>query len=339
MQVFFSTVVRATPVEKGGELIQLDWDRKTVLSRIPIAPKNPKIIDPNPRENSRGGRGIVMLNDEIFVASYHTLEGYNSRLEPTRNITNGLLVGLHEVCKDERGNFWVASTAIDAAIKIDSKTGEALDTRWPREDPVFSKVFNLTPLHIDKRADNRTRFLERSHLENPSHLHLNAVVCWKGNVYTLFNRFGAVVNLSESRVILRDDSIQGCHNLVITKDGIVIINSTRGRKIVFYTLRNGKKIREITLLNYKWVRNTLRRYSPNFFQKMLRKFKLFSSVAHPIFIRGLDLADNHIFVGISPATILCVNYQTGELVDLFPFSDDVRVYIHGLKVFPPYIKI
>ena len=109
MQIFFSTVVRAAPVEKGGELIQLDWDSKTVLSRIPIAPKNPKIIDPNPRGNARGGRGIVVLNDEIFVASYHTLEGYNSRLEPTRNITNGLLVGLHEVCKDERGNFWVAS--------------------------------------------------------------------------------------------------------------------------------------------------------------------------------------------------------------------------------------
>jgi len=72
---------------------------------------------------------------------------------------------------------------------------------------------------------------------------------------------------------------------------------------------------------------------------MLRKFKLFSSVAHPIFVRGLDLADNHIFVGISPATILCVNYQTGELVDLFPFSDDVRVCIHGLKIFPPDIKI
>lgn len=69
MQIFFSTVVRAAPVEKGGELIQLDWDSKTVLSRIPIAPKNPKIIDPNPRGNARGGRGIVMLNDEIFVAS------------------------------------------------------------------------------------------------------------------------------------------------------------------------------------------------------------------------------------------------------------------------------
>src|SRR5437588_12112502 len=49
MRVFLSTVVRGAPMEKAGELISLDWEKKKVLKRLPIFPSNPSLDDPNAR--------------------------------------------------------------------------------------------------------------------------------------------------------------------------------------------------------------------------------------------------------------------------------------------------
>ncbi len=47
MIVYFSTVVRAAPQERGGELVKLDWDTKRVLACTPIVPANPSVLDRN----------------------------------------------------------------------------------------------------------------------------------------------------------------------------------------------------------------------------------------------------------------------------------------------------
>ncbi len=79
-KVYFSTVVRSSPLLKGGEIVLLDWESKTIEAKQPIFPKNPEIIDPNPRGNGRGGRGIEFFGNDVVVADYHTLEIYDYKL-------------------------------------------------------------------------------------------------------------------------------------------------------------------------------------------------------------------------------------------------------------------
>ena len=39
-----------------------------------------------------------------------------------------------------------------------------------------------------------------------------------------------------------------------------------------------------------------------------------------------------LFVGLSPASIACINWRTGEFVDGFQFVRDPRACVHGLAV-------
>ena len=116
-----------------------------------------------------------------------------------RRITNPLFANLHELAWD--GNqIWAASTAIDAAIKVES-TGAAVAMWWPREDPLTKSRFGLAPLAIDKRADNRLRFLGVSDLA-PGHVHLNAIALNGPRPLVLLNRYGAVVALDPTEVLI-----------------------------------------------------------------------------------------------------------------------------------------
>ena len=52
----------------------------------------------------------------------------------------------------------------------------------------------------------------------------------------------------------------------------------------------------------------------------------------PYFVRGLDIYNGHIFVGISPATILEFDMDTKQLRGVFTYSQNLAHCIHGLKV-------
>jgi len=65
MDIYFGTVVRASPVSDGGSLFKLDWDSKTIVKEVPNVPVEPSLYhDPNARGNVRGVRGIRIHNGE-----------------------------------------------------------------------------------------------------------------------------------------------------------------------------------------------------------------------------------------------------------------------------------
>ena len=103
------------------------------------------------------------------------------------------MAGLHEIHASTNGSLWVSSTAIDAALEIDLQTGELKNQFWPREMPNIQQALNVEPLEIDKQIDNRDLFVSREHAEHPSHMHLNAIACWRDDVYALFNSFSGKV--------------------------------------------------------------------------------------------------------------------------------------------------
>ncbi|MCF6175978.1 MAG: hypothetical protein L3J71_09445 [Victivallaceae bacterium] len=331
MNIYFSTVVRHAPVNNGGELVLLDWNNKKCIKSVPVYPKDPEIIDPNPRGNSRGGRGIEIIDDKVYASSFHTIEVYNKNLDLLRTISNNNFAGIHETCQEGNG-LWITATSIDAAIKIDYRDGKVLDQLWPRDNAVFAEKFTLTPLEIDKNIDNRRNFLfVRS--KEPGHLHLNSITTFNDNIYALFNRQGAIVNLTDNEVIIEDELLKGGHSLKAFANGLAFANSTRGHKLLIYDLIKQVKIREIDLLQYDVIEDIQREYKPSQVKRFLSKLRLVRYIkARPLFWRGLAVHNDHVFIGLSPAAILCINYQTQEFVDFYRHSPNVREAVHGLEL-------
>lgn len=333
-RLYFSTVVRSALPARGGELVCLDWESKRVLGRVPIAALDPELHDPNPRGNTRGGRGIALVGDEVIVASYHTLHCFDRELRPRRDLSHPLMAGLHEVFATGRGSLWVSSTAIDAALEIDLAGGRALRELWPREQPGLASALGLSPLAIDKGADNRARFVAGDHLRDRSHLHLNAVAERGGEVYALFNRQGVIANLSRDRVAVRHRSLRKGHNLWIDPDGTAWWNDTSGRRVCAVSLAGDGSRRRVPLLRYPEVARVARRLDRR--RRLLMRLQKWGLLRRqpplPIFVRGLARRDGHLFVGISPAAILQIDEQSGALVDAFWYSRDVHCCVHGLAV-------
>ena len=333
MDIYFSTVFRYAPIDQAGELVRLDWDTKKVISKVPVAPRSLHFEDPNPRGNSRGGKGIALIDDKIIVAGYCELQVYDRNLNHLYDISHNLMSGLHEVYHETGSRLWITSTVLNSALLIDVNNRELLDAIWPQECIEFKNRWNLTPMQLDKSADNRIRFLAKNIEKDPSHLHFNAIYKWKGDMYGLFNRFGAVVNLTRQRIVFEDRSIYGAHNLIILDDGTIFVNDTRNQAVNLYG-KDGALKKRINLLPFHQANRKVRRYKQlNGFRKMMTRigFPRQDSVM-PFFVRGLDLSEDLLFIGISPAAILCVNWQTGKLVDVFNYTDDVRVAVHGLHI-------
>jgi hypothetical protein len=328
-EIFFSTVVRSAPPSRGGELVRLDWGSKRVLARAPITSSRPEIRDPNPRGNTRGGRGISLSGDRVHVASYDQVRTYDLDLSPTSVVSNGLMVGLHEVLMVTEGRLWLSATAIDGALEVDLLTGEVVNEYWPRDDPTFQKEMGLTQSGIDKKADLRTAFLSGDHTEHQSHLHLNALAVWKGDLHALFNKRGAVVNLETGQIVLQDSHLEGGHNLVVQGD-LLFVCATRLKAVCIFDLTSGHLIKSLELSKFEKVEHLLRGSR----QTGLRRFAPAAKkvASDPLFVRGLQADQENVFVGMSPATILHFNWKTGELLDLYQYSKDVAVCIHGLRV-------
>jgi hypothetical protein len=337
VDVYFSTVVRWAPLEQGGELVHLDWDAQRVVARRPVVPTDPDVDDINPRGGARGGRGVALVDDDVVVASYHTLlvHGlHDPDLAPARRVTHPLLAGLHELHDCGDGTLWVAATAIDAALRVDLRSGEVVDQRWPRDDPQVQRALGIEPLAVDRTADNRQQWLLRAERSDVGHLHLNAVALRRGRLIGLCNHPGVVLDLDDDRVILRHDELRGAHNLVVLDDDTVLTSGTTKGSVNRWDLDAGAIVSRIDLGSFAWVRRHVGRHRVAFrLARLAEKARLPGPrAAHPLFVRGMARHGNELFVGISPAAILRIDWRTGAFVDAFAYSDDVRVCVHGLAV-------
>jgi len=332
VQVYFTTVIRDAPPRKGGELVWVDWQTKQVRRRVPIVATNPALNDPNPGSSTRGGRGVEVFADTVIVASYHTLRVYDRNLRHQRDVSHPLMVGLHETHAQSASEVWVSSTAIDAALKIDMETASILAESWPRERATFQEQLKVAPQTIDKGVDNRGLFLSPA-TRKLNHLHLNAVAVWREEVFAHFAKFGAIVNLDRGEVTIQDPALRGGHNLIILDDGTAVVNDTYGRSVRFYDLKGKTLKRVINLTSFPSVRALLARHNLVYHaRRILRKAKLYPHrPPRPLFVRGLSMLGDQLFVGVSPAAILHLDWRRGELMDMFCYSHDVGVCVHGLK--------
>jgi hypothetical protein len=334
VDIYFGTIVRAAQVSEGGSLCKLDWDSKTVVREVPIVPSAPALDhDPNARGNVRGCRGIRVVGDEVIAADYHTLNFFDRELNFKRKMSHSLMVGLHEIDILDQ-SVWVTSTTLDAALKYRLDNGALEADYWPREMPEFQQELDIEPLDIDKSIDNRTTFLENASFRGASHLHLNAVCEFRGEVYALFHSKCVVANLTRGTIVIRDDKLKHAHNLIIEEPGVVYINDTHRTVVRQYDMASGKQIRAIDIKKMPGIKALVLRSAVRALREMGISF--FSThrkaTARPLYLRGLALHGDYIFAGFSPATIVCIDKASGQLVDYYFHSNDARVCIHGLTV-------
>jgi hypothetical protein len=146
--------------------------------------------------------------------------------------------------------------------------------------------------------------------------HLNAVATWDGHVVALLGRPGLVVDLEQGTQLA---SVQPrSHNLIVS-GGSAFVTVTATTEVVEMQLPSGRLIRSLSLRSFPWV-------------AQLEQTVMGSALSSPLFARGLALSGDRLYVGIGPASIVCVDWPSGEMVDAFQFSDDVNVVIHGLHV-------
>jgi hypothetical protein len=334
VDIYFGTIVRAAQVNEGGSLYKLDWNKKTIVQEVAIVPTDPSLDhDPNARGNVRGCRGIRAVGNEIVAADYHTLNFFDRGLNLKRKLSRNMMAGLHEI-QVSGDMIWVTSTTLDAVLKYRMDNGSLEAEYWPREMPQFQQELDVQALPVDKSIDNRATFLDNASFRGPSHLHLNAVCEFRGEVYALFHSKCVVANLTRGTIVIRDEKLKHAHNLIMEEPGVVYINDTHRTVIRQYDLASGRQLRAIDIRKMSGIKPLLMRSALRALREMGVSF--FSSkrkpTARPLYLRGLALYDNYIFAGFSPATIVCIDKSTGQLVDYYFHSDDARVCIHGLTV-------
>ena len=332
MDIYFGTVARAAPVSEGGSLFKLDWERKAIVREVPNVPVEPSLYhDPNARGNVRGVRGIRIHDNQVIAADYHTLNFFDRDLNLQRKLSHGLMVGIHETWL-EGASLWITSTTLDAALKYRLEDGALEASFWPREMPEYQRLLGLEPLPIDKSVDNRLNYLEQDSFRGPSHLHLNAVCEFRGEIYALFHSRCVVANLSKGTIVIEDEKLKHAHNLIMEEPGVVYINDTHRTVVREYDLQSGKQIRDIDIKKMAGIKLLLLKSAARAIREMGVSFfgSKRKATAKPLYLRGLSITPEYIFAGFSPATIVCIDKRSGKLVDYYFHSTDMRVCIHGL---------
>lgn len=330
VSLYVGTVVRTAPVVAGGEIIRLDWHRGQLVARAPVRPEDPSCDhDPNPRGNTRGCRGIVVQDDHVIYVNYHTIVIADRALQVHRTISDNLFVGLHEIWLADPDHLWVTATAIDMAHLVHLPSGKVVERCAPRSNPIVARQFGLESVARDPNMDHRLAFMAENNDGNHSHLHLNAVAQIRERTVGLLNRFGAIVDLETGSVLVEDNALVGAHNLVPMVGSLALAADTRRARVLTIDLDAGHVVASLDLREFKVVRDLESKASGD-----VRGDRPPSAVARALFVRGLTVHGSSMFIGMSPATILEIDRDSGALVTHVQLARDPRVCVHGLAVAP-----
>ncbi|WP_243370862.1 hypothetical protein [Geotalea sp. SG265] len=314
-RVFATTVKRgeANP-EMTGFLLEIDWARNCVIRQIPI-PMDTTNPYWNSRGGNRGGRGIVATKTKLFVATATSILVYNQNLDQIGEISHPYLAGLHELFIDHDG-IWVTSTVHDLVMKLDFN-GAIIDTWWGSESLLLQKYFGFSGRELNLSMSFPEATFEKQYDEycKDERLHINSVFAQEGSVYVLCNRKNAIIKIRPlpEEIIIVDNELHSPHNLIITSEGIAVVNNTQKQSINIYDLRQYRLLTEIG--------------TGIFDQSESEQF------ASSGWQRGLaPVKDSIYLVGTSPAAIFEVDISTNKIGQICHIDSDVRHCIHGLAV-------
>jgi hypothetical protein len=215
-RIFLTTVKRGEKKSITGFLYEIDWRQGKAKKIIPIP--EPTIKDGfwNPRGGNRGGRGVKVFKNVLYVATATTIRKYDSKLNYIGTIQNDRFKGLHDILVDASGII-ASATSYDLIIKVDF-SGR---TMWER------------------------RFNTKKRLADS--LHLNSLWKFGKDLHFLSNKARGVFKVvgKNKKSVVVDRKLQTPHDIVRISPSEIMINNTPNQKLHIYNFKTGKFVRSI----------------------------------------------------------------------------------------------
>ncbi len=323
MRVVCTTIIRgATSFEFSGRIIEIELPSGEIVMSMNL-PNKGFIL--GPRGGSRGGRGVYLFDDKIYVAIYDRILVYDLEWSLLSEIHHPHVVGHHEIWVDAQG-IWCCSTMIDAVMKLDF-AGNASFEWWASEDEAFVSWTKSKRILWDRSIDYTT-YVPPSfdELHPDKQFHINTVCCVEGKVYAYDSNYQALfVVWPRFEPIVRNPVWDHAHNVY-----------PRGRDILVNVsaLKTFEIWRMPSRLERFW------RKKPYLMRRVVvvpgeGQSTQFSKSG---WVRGrIDLGPNEFIVGCNPASLHYI--RDGQVMRIWEISDDINEAIHGLALKQPYPPI
>ncbi len=245
-RILATTIVRGCSVhETSGYLYVADIDEGVVLRRCPIAEAPFRTLDPNPRGGMRGGRGIAVDGDEVYIANFSSIYRFDASWGLIDVISHPACADIHEIAFHD-GSLWVTSTRNDLLFQFhpDGSLLDCLNIRTMEAVSDLLKSTNQSALvdpasvSIDFRdpgSHDPSQF-DRTHLNGLLFRPDGGLLLSLGQMDTGGERISALLTMDHSGdsqiTRVSGNASVPRHNLVSLPDGTLLCNDTPSSAIV-----------------------------------------------------------------------------------------------------------
>ncbi|AOW19497.1 hypothetical protein LPB138_01845 [Urechidicola croceus] len=310
LTVFASTIIRNVEGDEySGYLYKINWDSGNILKKIPILSQNKETW--NERGGNRGGRGVSIFKDRVYLATAVTIYIYDFELNLLGEITNDLFKGLHELFIVNDG-IWVTCTLHDLILKVDFE-GNTMFEWWGSNSKYLqtSLGFESRELNLDFSFPKENFAEHYDRYSKEERLHINTVWVDDNNVYILANRKNALIKIyPNEKIVFQDNNLMSPHNGILSIEGNFILNNTQKQKLHIYS-KEGRFKRSINTKIYK--EDLSSQFAKSGWQRGLNNYK-----------------KGKVLIGTSPATIFELDYNKGKLGKKIKLEEKTTHCIHGL---------
>ena len=319
MRVICTTVIRgADSYEFSGRVIELDLPEGKIVVSMNL-PNKGHIR--GPRGGSRGGRGVRVFNNKIYVAIYDRVLVYDLDWNLLSEIQHPYVVGHHEIQVDSEG-VW-GTTMLDAVVKLDH-SGNVLFEWWASEDDDFVAWTKIKKFNWD-RSINYLEYEPPSFDETyPGYqCHFNSVYCVDGKVYVYDLKHRALfVVWPKFEPVVRNRAWDRAHN--VHPRGDEILANVSGLKTFEIWRMPTSGIRRL------WSKKPVRVQRV----KIVPGEDRSTQFSRSGWVRGLiKLGPNEFIVGCNPASLYHI--RDNQVVHKWQISNEVNEAIHGLTLKQP----
>ncbi len=301
-KVLVSSVVRgANQGDSHGGLYLVDFEQS---SHEQLLDWNNSGINFEGRGADRGLRGIVIVDDLIFVAASDELFAFDKRFRILGSWRSPFLKHCHEMSRSG-GSLYLTSTGFDSVLRFDLK-----ERRFD---------LGLRVSYGDGRASAAAFDPGATSGPSPSmSLHLNNVHVDEFGVYISGLKMPALLHLTSRAVGVFAEIPLGTHNAMPFRGG-VLLNDTDADSVVWHTPQH-----HVSLPVPQYAESDL-----------LHADADASGVARQAFARGLCvITDTLIAGGSSPTTASLYDISLKRRIKSVNLTMDVRNAAHGLALWP-----
>jgi hypothetical protein len=264
-----------------------------------------------------GARGIAANRKYIFVALQNAILVYDRGLRHlVTRIDHPLFNGIHEIVWHEDRLY--VTCAVTDSVLVMSETGEERQRFYLGNHRFFLEQFDLPRRELDNRLDYRLMHRVRRLY------HVNTVQVVGEAVYVNLNRQGSFVKIyPEAEIVIRDKDLKESHNAQFSPDGRYILINDTGHYALRVFEAGGRPLRTIDVREFPLPIDFCRQTA-------------FGPSSHFIkagWLRGLAFSKENeavVYLGLSPAMVVAVNYITGAFLGYFRFRRNIWISVHGL---------